>query len=406
MRNIVGNVPDPEELYGRDALIEHLWRQIRGNNILLVAPRRFGKTGVMRHVLRLPRDGYLPVYLDVEDVDSPQEFVWRLTREVLALDLVRQTLSGIKSLPHAIRELLTDHVEELGFEGAKVKFRRGIEDGWEDAARKLLLELEKADATFVFIIDELPSMLEQMRRSGGEDQARAFVSWFRGVRLQQKDELRRHRFVVGGSIGIDLVLRSLQANDKLNDFDRLYVEPIQGAAARRLCKDLAESMEVGMGLAEMEAMLALIGPPVPYFIHLFFSQLGQLPPADRDPLTAAKLHEVYRKRILGPTCKKYFDHFRQRLGRYGPRAEKAAIRVLRAVALSERGRVGAAALYDEYRGSRKRDANELEFQEMMADLECEWYLALDPRTNEYHFLLDVVRDWWRRWYPSLSPARK
>ena len=64
-RNIGGNVPEPDELYGREEFIAHLWRQIKGNNILLLAPRRFGKTGIMRHVLMRPLPGYLPVYLEL-----------------------------------------------------------------------------------------------------------------------------------------------------------------------------------------------------------------------------------------------------------------------------------------------------------------------------------------------------
>ena len=34
-RNIPGNVPDPEDLYGRQTLLDHLWRTIASNNILL-----------------------------------------------------------------------------------------------------------------------------------------------------------------------------------------------------------------------------------------------------------------------------------------------------------------------------------------------------------------------------------
>jgi hypothetical protein len=58
-----------------------------------------------------------------------------------------------------------------------------------------------------------------------------FLAWFRTVRLERKDKLRRHRFIVGGSTGIDLILRRLNAPDKLNDFERLYVEPISEAYA-------------------------------------------------------------------------------------------------------------------------------------------------------------------------------
>jgi hypothetical protein len=32
----------------------------------------------------------------------------------------------------------------------------------------------------------------------------------------------------------------------------------------------------------------------------------------------------------------------------------------------------------------------------MADLESDFYLLLDLKTNEYGFLLQVMRDWWKR----------
>ena len=102
-RNIPGNVPDPEDLYGRETLLDHLWRTISSNNILLLAPRRFGKTGVMRHVLKQPRHGYLPIYFDLEDVDSPDEFVWRVVREVLAQDRLRSLLQAARGVPGAIK---------------------------------------------------------------------------------------------------------------------------------------------------------------------------------------------------------------------------------------------------------------------------------------------------------------
>ena len=98
-RNIVGNVPEPSELYGREGLVSHVWRQIEGNNILLLAPRRFGKTGVMRHILLSPRAGYLPLYFDLEDVDTPAEFLWRLTGEILKQAPLRDLIRGVRTLP-------------------------------------------------------------------------------------------------------------------------------------------------------------------------------------------------------------------------------------------------------------------------------------------------------------------
>jgi len=402
-RNIVGNVPEPDELYGREEFIEHLWRQIQGNNILLLAPRRFGKTGVMRHVLQKPHGGYWPVYFDLEDVDSPAEFVWQVTRTLLSNDRVREFLNGARSLPGKLREWVKENFDELEFDGAKIKFKDAVRDNWRDIARRLLLEMEKFDNTVIFIFDELPAMLETVQAKHGEDAARDFMAWLRVVRLQQKDQLRRHRFVVGGSIGIDLILRRLNSVDKLNDFERLYVEPLQKEVAKQLVGDLAETMHVDLSAELSDRILELIGPPVPYFIHMLFSQLGQLPAAKRQPLEAGTLDRVYRHRVLGPTCKHYFDHYRERLKRYGKSGEKSAIAILSTVA--ERERVSESALYDVYKKAKGRGASELGFSELLADLECDWYLVLDPHTNEFFFMVDVIRDWWRRWHRAPKGRR-
>ena len=60
IRSLPGGVPEPDELFGREHLIQCVWELLAGNNIYLVAPRRFGKTGVMAHILKRPREGYLP----------------------------------------------------------------------------------------------------------------------------------------------------------------------------------------------------------------------------------------------------------------------------------------------------------------------------------------------------------
>ncbi|MCH8219370.1 MAG: hypothetical protein IH892_21660, partial [Planctomycetes bacterium] len=142
--------------------------------------------------------------------------------------------------------------------------------------------------------------------------------------------------------------------------------------------------------------LDMIGPPVPYFVHLFFSQLGQLTQSDRQPLTLATLESVYEKKILGPTCKHYFNHYRERLKRYGTVGERTAVTILSIVARQQRA--SASVLWEVYRKAKKRGSSELGFTELMADLECDWYLVLDPHTNEYFFMVDIMRDWWCRWF--------
>ena len=151
-------------------------------------------------------------------------------------------------------------------------------------------------------------------------------------------------------------------------------------------------------------LFELVGAPVPYFIHIFFAQLGLIPPGQRAKLTIAELEQIYRERVLGPTCRHYFDHYSSRLKRYGKTGEKAALAILRAVAGQQR--ISRPALYDIYRKARGKGASDQEFDELMAGLEYDWYLRLDPDTNEFYFRLKVMQDWWRRWYPAAASSKK
>lgn len=403
IRNIVGPVPDPEELFGRKDLVEHLWRQLDGNNVLLLAPRRFGKTGVMRHALLRPRQGFVPVYLDLEDVDSPAEFAWRVTRALLSNDQWRSFLSRTKGLPKKLQDWVKGTFDEVGFSEAKVSFKASVAEDWEDVTRRLLATLENAPDRALLLLDELPSMLERLTEVHGEGTACEFLAWFRTVRLQQKDTLRRHRFIVAGSIGIDVILRSLKASDKLNDFVRIAVEPISRSDAESLIRELAKSIDANLSEDHVETILELIGSPVPYFIHLFFSELAQLPTDIRKSPNRETLEGIYQTRVQGPACKRYFDHYRDRLRRFGKAGEKAAISILSEIVSAPNGRVSESALFALYKNKRGKGWSDIEFTELMNDLECDWYLVRDPHTNEYFFMVKVIADWWKRWFTrSLS----
>lgn len=358
----------------------------------------------MRHVLLQPRPGYVPMSFELEDVDSPEEFVWRITKELLARDKFRSILSQTKRLPAGVMTWVRKNFDEAEFEGAKVKFKAEIRADWRDAAHRMLLELEQADETAIFLFDELPAMLDLILERQGAAVANDFLAWFRTVRLAQRDVLRRHRFIVAGSVGIDQILRKLSATDKFGDFARLTVDPLDESSAIQLAEGLAETFEIDWNPELSDRLFTLIGAPVPYFIHVFFAQLGQLTATVRSSMTIADLNRVYAEAVLGPTCRHYFGHYSSRLKRYGRAGEKASMAILRAVA--GRGRVSRPALFDVYRKSRGRGATELEFDDLLASLEYDWYLRLDTDTNEYYFRLKVMEEWWQRCYPlAASKAR-
>jgi uncharacterized protein len=269
-------------------------------------------------------------------------------------------------------------------------------DEWSIVTRALLLEMEKAGETVLFILDEFPQLIENIARKHGEDAAREFLQWFRSLRMKQKDALRRYRFVLGGSTSIDLILRRLDVPDKLNDFCRVPIEALTQEHAEALLDALALASGLHFAAEGRAAFFELVTPPVPYFLQLFVSQIKLEEKLKDRELGREDVTEVYSRRVLGPTCRAYFDYYRQRLKRYGEKGQRAALTVLQEVAHAPTGRVSDSALYDVYRRARGKGASSFEFSEIMADLESDWYLLLDPKTNEYAFLLQVMCDWWKR----------
>jgi hypothetical protein len=200
-----------------------------------------------------------------------------------------------------------------------------------------------------------------------------------------------------------MILRRLDAPDKLNDFFRLPIEPLAQADAHALLSDLADHCKLHLSLDAIDCFFQLIGPPVPYFIQLFVAQISLEAGLAGKEITPSDVTAVYQKRLLGPTCHKYFDYYRQRLKRYGTAAERAAIAILREIAGAATGRVSESVLYAMYEKSRRKGATEVEFREIMADLECDWYVTLDTTTNEYCFLLPMMKAWWERYYRRVAP---
>ncbi len=396
-RILAGGVPEPNELFGRDHTIRFIWEQLRGNNILLVALRRFGKTGVMNHLLKRTAAGFVAVYLDVEDVHDPEVFCSNLIAAILEHDTLRAIVNGAKALPKKLLEFVRSQVGSVKTEGFEIGLRDVVpRDEWSTVTRALLLEMEKADETVLFILDEFPQLIENIARKHDEDEARGFLQWFRSLRMKQKDALRRYRFVLGGSTSIDLILRRLDVPDKLNDFCRVPIEALTQEHAEALLDALALASGLHFAAEGRAALFELITPPVPYFLQLFVSQIKLEEKLKDRELGREDVTEVYSRRVLGPTCRAYFDYYRQRLNRYGEKGQRAALTVLQEVAHAPTGRVSDSALYDVYRRARGKGASSFEFSEIMADLESDWYLLLDPKTNEYAFLLQVMCDWWKR----------
>lgn len=106
---VIGSVPRGEDYYNQRHLIADLWRRLERDNVLLVAPRRFGKMAVMYRLLDNPEERYHPLYTNVEDINSAGDFMVGLLalflRDQHLSRLVRTVYEGVGRMADWLRSL-------------------------------------------------------------------------------------------------------------------------------------------------------------------------------------------------------------------------------------------------------------------------------------------------------------
>ena len=163
--------------------------------------------------------------------------------------------------------------------------------------------------------------------------------------------------------------------------------------AKEFIKELFASNQIIVKNDIQEKILDLIGSPVPYFIQLLISETKRY--HDRN-LTPEVIEKIYNERILGPTCRYYFDYYEERLKEYGSINEKGAKAII--TELSKAGNLTKSELINIFMLSTKSDDSS-KFDDLMNDLEMDFYIKFDTGNN-YSFLSKILSDWWLRWHPS------
>ncbi|MCK4447284.1 MAG: hypothetical protein KAW56_09405 [Candidatus Marinimicrobia bacterium] len=90
MKIRTGNPVRGDNFFKRENLIEKIWEIIESeSNIMLVAPRRVGKTSLMFYLKDHPKENYHFIFLNTESVNNENEFFKRLLSKLLSSDFIR-----------------------------------------------------------------------------------------------------------------------------------------------------------------------------------------------------------------------------------------------------------------------------------------------------------------------------
>lgn len=367
------------DVVGRDQEIRRLWEVLRRQGVVLSAERRIGKTHILWKLQENCPTGITTFYQDLEGIYSVRELIHAV------LELTATGVKGsIKKAAIGIAKFLPTRIG--GTDLPK------LEDHWKalfrDSIEKALVRHTDSELV-IFLWDEFPMMLRNLTNSHEPTVALELLDTLRELRQRHPEKLR---FLLTGSIGLPIVLRSLPDGTlaSLNDMHSLTVEPLSRQAINQLASGLITSMRhPPRNVKQIATSIADNIEGFPYYIHHMVDQLNLLgrPPRPSD------VSNVFDHLLKADSDPANLSYYRDRLKLYYTDKQRGLATKLLDLLSSSDEPIGLNQLGNLIRHADVAITNQ-QIKETLILLKDDHYLLMTDN-HDFAFRWTIVKKWWR-----------
>ena len=381
-----------------------------GANLLLVAPRRIGKTSLMREAARRMQERFICLQVDLQKAHSAADAVVALSIATRPHDSLWVKTKGLFA---NILNRTTEYVDSLQFEDLTVTLRSGLTEGdWQAKGDRLFATLATAEKPVVIFFDEVAILVNRLLK--GDDYrvtperrqlTDAFMSWLRQNSIDHKGEVR---LVVTGSIGIEPILRQVGLSATLNAFEPFDLGPWNAATAQACVQALANEYGLTFPPQALDAVTDRLGCCIPHHVQMFFDNIYRACKLrDLGEVSEELVEEVYATKMIGLRGHAELSHLEERLKLVlGVELYPLALDLLTETAVT--GHLALQAIQILCRQHTIEDETrtpEDTRREILGVLEYDGYLS--RRGDSYTFTSNLLRDWWKAHFDlGYVPAAK
>lgn len=356
-----------------------------GRSINMLAPRRIGKTWLMKRVAQdLQSMGWTAIYLDVQGMRSEQELLRGLCR----------VIERTQGLPARLKQHAQQRFEQL--------LGGRHEHNWEQAATTvdprafldvLIEAMAKQGDKTVIMIDEIALfVLERVRADLTE--ARSLVYFLRS--LQQAHP--KVRWFLTGSIGLQAVARENGLEGAFLEYEPYKLDPFSREEAFSFvssseAQDIPEQAFV-VNDASMDALVAELGWLSPFYLEKIVHRIRRLLRGSGVQRGAVVTTETVRAAVallLEPEDRGLFAAWQEHLDKnFAPdtgRAMRAVLATLAAQPDGEEERTLQSVLQGT--GSTISDRS---LSDHLINLQLDGYV--EKRGQRWQFRSGLLRRWW------------
>lgn len=359
----------------------------------MLAPRRVGKTVLLNRLKEMASEHvFRAVSFDVEGVREEKDFF-------------REFCSAIREEQSTGAKLLTAFSDRLGGllkgkENPNGDWRQWlIHTEWQEFADHLLAHLnnDKGRTPWVILVDELPIFVQALQAKG-DDSAKTFLYWLRGMRQKYGNI----RWIYAGSIGLDSVARRYNIEGALNDLTIFTLKPFDELTAKGFICDIAARRNCRVEESASQIIVDRLGWLAPYYLKRIAEDACGLA-LDGQP-EAGVLSEFVKISVSNKNAEKalddmlllekrlYWASWREHLDRNFTEPDRSQLfALLEAVAKSSNGASKDMLLSAIIKHSSS--ATETILRNLLDILLNDGYL--DKGTDgRYRFQMHLLREWW------------
>jgi uncharacterized protein len=305
INTIIGQVARGKDYFPRpDITDEIIGKLAAGGNVLLVAPRRVGKSSIMFNLLDNPPSKFIIIYYISESVNDANEFYRKLLHHIW------EKIYGIKkykSVWGTWAKEFSHYIDGISTDG--VKFRQSSSIDYYEELRKLLKSLSLGEKIIV-LIDEFSSTVENIMTDTDQKAAIHFLESKRVLR-QDPDIQGKISFVYAGSIGLENIVGRMNSINRINDLVPVYIKPLNKKEANKLTGKILMGSEITLADEAIDHLCSIVEWLIPYYFQVILDESYKLVTAANTTVITreiidASVNNALKKRI-------YFEHWFERL---------------------------------------------------------------------------------------------
>ncbi len=394
-----GSAEGDKRFFLRKKIVRKIRRKLANKeNLLISAPRRIGKTSLLKHLRDTPEQNQIIIYLIVQSVASVEEFNKRLFDELMKNQQVYNGFDGFRKRANAEIKRYVTRLRSVSLEGG-IEINDNENINYYAWLNTLLDELQQHEKQIILFIDEFPDVITNIDNEDKKANRNDAITL-----LQQQREIREKyknsqiQFVYTGSTGLKNVVSKLGDIHLINNLPEVKVPPFSRQEATELMQRLIlgkqkELEEFELPDEVVNYTLDKIQWLLPYYIQIIVEGLFEEfeddesnPPA---PITTQSVDNLFKTLVKSnSTHADYFEHWKIRLHELNHQDEELAIAALNLAA--HQGTIS----YAEYKKlSAQHGVKDL--RHVLNVLQYDGYLSGDEEENNFGFNSVLLKEWWR-----------